>query len=126
MKQNFFLLLIIVNTTGIFIYFNYNIESLKLPRQVNSTECKDKLREKCYDLYKILRYPSADRLHNPPLRKPPSYLLNEFTLFGKMPIVKYSYFNEAYQENIDLPLITNTILNKWLNKINTGLLNFNI
>lgn len=53
----------------------------------------------CLSLYKKLRFPDPSLYYNPPIRKLPPSLLDEFTQHGKMPIKKWTYLNTAYSDS---------------------------
>ena len=93
-------------------YFLFNFsENFPIPNSLNNlTEpniletsnkgCSNILNYKnaCLDLFKHLNNPNPSLFHRPPLSKPPSDLLNEFTQNGDMPITKYFYFNDVYSD----------------------------
>lgn len=54
--------------------------------------CSD-YKSECLNLFKKIRFPSKNLLHNPPLKKPPSEMLNDFIQNGNMPISDF-YIND--------------------------------
>jgi len=52
----------------------------------------------CLDLYQSLRYPAKNMVIRPPPRKPPEAMIREFEQYGDMPITKYVYYNDQYND----------------------------
>ncbi|CAF0909374.1 unnamed protein product [Brachionus calyciflorus] len=66
--------------------------------------------KKCINLFIKERNPDPKLIIRPPLKEIPSEMMDEFTMNGKMPIMKYSYFNQAYSDsNSDNKTINNEI-----------------
>lgn len=75
-------------------------KSMKI--QLNTPNIQDnsiKYKEACVHLYKKLRFPNKSLLFNPAIMQPPADMLEEFTQYGKMPIKKWWYINEIYNDS---------------------------
>ena len=87
--------------------------------------------ETCVNLYKKLRFPDPKLVFRPPLKMPPSDMLNDFTQNGTFPITKSFYFNDAYKDSLTnkensgmKPIIPETDFDDLLSKIRKNV-NFN-
>lgn len=77
----------------------------------------------CIDLYKKIRTVNKSLLFNPPLRKPPSEMLDEFTMNGQMPITKWFYINglpSADEQNKSSRIFNIEDINKIRTKIRSN------
>lgn len=84
---------------------------------------KSEYKQNCLKLFKKKRSIDSSLLFKPPLKKPPADLLEEFQQNGDMPIKKYSYYNDVYQDSDSLingsnEKINEQTFNDLLNKIN--------
>ena len=84
--------LILVFLLILFLYFLINSPNSKqLP---NANYYKN-----CLKLYKKLRFPNQSLIIRPPPRTPPPELYNDFIQNGEMPISRYFYRNDAYNDS---------------------------
>jgi SAM-dependent methyltransferase len=72
---------------------------IKSSQKKSVARISKKLSEQCTKLFKKIRHPDKKLIHRPPLRKPPSELLLNFTDNGKMPIRNEFYCNEVYSDS---------------------------
>ena len=70
----------------------------KLDMDVPLNGCQE-YRQKCFALYKRLRYPDPKYISNPAIKEIPKELYKKFTQNGYLPLTKNWYFNEVYSDS---------------------------
>lgn len=76
----------------------------------------------CLSLFQQIRNPDKKLIFKPPLKEIPKELYDEFTQYGKMPLQKYWYFNDAYSDSDSNVKTPSSVLQKaridyWLERI---------
>ncbi len=87
-----------------FVFYNFlkqsnlfKSNSKRFLKTAEQLKCEIEYKQKCLKLVKRLRFPNATFVFSPPTKFLPSQeLIDQFTQHGQMPIKKYSYINEAF------------------------------
>lgn len=94
------LLLIIIGFLVIyFVFYKFANDSKSLQTRIANTK-DDLYPASCLELFKKLRYPNQSLIFNPALKQPPADMMDEFTQYGEMPITRWFYINEVYNDSL--------------------------
>ena len=137
-KQYYLLLIAAVVTVAVYLYYDNNDhnESAFIFQKLRAHSAQDPrfskpkfqlaYERKCLALFAKLRHPNKTLIFRPPLRSPPSDMINDFEQNGDMPIKRDFYCDDVYSSadkssdqtaNDTLPIITKTHVDSWQVKV---------
>ena len=108
--------------TCIYYYVLRNQSYRHLSKSSKQLQCESDYKRQCMRLFTNLGSPNKSLVFSPPLKDVPAEMLDEFTQHGEMPIMKYSYINEAHDNTNPYFKYMEAVLkqaevNKWRAKV---------
>ena len=116
------MLVLVSLSQTIYYYLLRNKSYRNLFKSRKQLQCEFDYKSQCMRLFTNLGYPNKSLVFSPPLKEAPIEMLDEFTQHGEMPIMKYSYINEAHDNTNPYFKYMETVLkqvevNKWRAKV---------